>query len=203
MTRFQENQKPEEKKLLSINSPSEVIEMNTQKIVPNESFNQSNKSFDSFQKDGVEVKTSDKRKKYRKTAEHVAGKVTESIGSYRNITEEAEWVLDGKKKDGSSSVELKKKVRKSDFTIEDSSFGFSADNSTKYQPKYVSGDLTSDRKRKTGPNTPSNSTYNFEYPDARVAQRLASYERLPSTYDNVKIGEQYRKTSNSTKNIDL
>ena len=101
--------------------------------------------------------------------------------------------------DGSNSAETKKKIR----SFEDPSYGFSANN-TKYQPRYVSGELNSERRRRTGPNTPNQSTVNFEYPDPRVAQRLASYERLPSTYDNIKLNEQSKKiNSSSVKNIDL
>lgn len=175
------------------NGNTEVINMKARKMNYEESFNRSNKSFDSFQKE--DVKTSDKRKKNRqfKTGEYVAGKVTEQIGSLSNMTEqETEWVLDssGRKNEGSNSVELRKKLRLQENLAEDSNFGFDNSNN-KYQPKYVSGEINSDRKRK-----------NYEYPDPRVAQRLASYERLPSTYDNVRSYEQKKSTS-SIRNIDL
>jgi hypothetical protein len=198
MNKFKQTTVPsEEKKLLEDNNKNnsnnkiEVIQMHPRKKDSVEPLDRQSKLSDSFQKD--DVKTSDKRKKARtyKTAEAVAGKVTEQIGSSRNMTEENEWMLDSsnRKNEGSNSVELRKKIRK-DNSIDDANFGF-GNTYNKYQPKYVSGEFNSDGKRK-----------NYEYPDRRVAQRLASYERLPSTYDNVKSTNDSKKSS-SVKNIDL
>ena len=195
MNKFKQTAVPsEEKKLLddSNNNKMEVIQMHPRKKESVEPLNRQSKSFDSFQND---VKTSDKRKKGRtyKTAEAIAGKVTEQIGSSRNMTDENEWILDSsnRKNEGSNSVELRKKIRIKDNSIDDGNFGFGNSNN-KYQPKYVSGEFNSDGKRK-----------NYEYPDPRVAQRLASYERLPSTYDNLKSTYDQKKSSSSIKNIDL
>ncbi len=105
--------------------------------------------------------TAEKRKKIRgkSKVDSVAGNIAGVVGSPADLTKKVNW-------------------SSNNSSIEDCAFGF---EKVKNQPKYMTNNLSESNLNKK-------YTLNVEYPNAKVAQRLASYERLPITDNDTNQG---------------
>ncbi len=107
--------------------------------------------------------TVDKRKKVRNKSkvDFVAGNVTSGVGSpTADLTQTSIW----------HQTDKPDAKFPSNYSIEDKNYGFER---AKHQPKYMMTNLSESNLNK-------NYKLDVEYANAKVAQRLASYERLPS-----------------------